>query len=63
VARADSQRWSRQGDHLLSSDLKGRFRLKNSISAHRKAVLPGLIDSHAHAGHGLRETVYTHGSD
>ena len=27
------------------------------LDAHRKAVLPGLIDSHAHAGHGMLRTM------
>jgi len=37
--------------------LQGRFRARKTIDARRKAVLPGLIDSHAHAGHGLLKTM------
>lgn len=61
-----------------SAELQQRYRARKTIDAHRKAVLPGLIDSHAHAGHGLLktmgagdgdawsracETIYTVGSD
>ena len=61
-----------------TSDLKARFSPKKTINAYRKAVLPGLIDGHAHAGHGLLKsmgggdtqawmeackTIYTLGSD
>lgn len=61
-----------------SADLGRRFTAERTIDAHRKAVLPGLIDCHAHAGHGLLktmgggdsdawsdacETIYTVGSD
>lgn len=60
------------------AELQARYRAHKTIDAHRKAVLPGLIDSHAHAGHGLLktmgggdaqawsdacETIYTTGSD
>lgn len=61
-----------------TSTLQAQFRAIKTINAHRKAVLPGLIDCHAHAGHGLLKTlgggnaaawmeacrvVYTTGSD
>ena len=61
-----------------TADLQARYRARKVINAHRKAVLPGLIDCHAHAGHGLLktlgggdsdawsnacETIYTVGSD
>jgi 5-methylthioadenosine/S-adenosylhomocysteine deaminase len=61
-----------------SDALQARYRANKTLDATRKAVLPGLIDSHAHAGHGLLktmgagdgeawgracETVYTVGSD
>jgi 5-methylthioadenosine/S-adenosylhomocysteine deaminase len=61
-----------------TSELQQRYRARKTIDAHRKAVLPGLIDSHAHAGHGLLktmgggdaeawsnacQTIYTTGSD
>lgn len=40
-----------------SADLRARFMAVKTINAHRKAVLPGLIDSHAHAGHGMLRTM------
>ncbi|WP_445610543.1 amidohydrolase family protein, partial [Burkholderia pseudomultivorans] len=58
--------------------LHARYRAARTIDAHRKAVLPGLIDAHAHAGHAMlrtiggadgdawtaaAETIYTRGSD
>ena len=61
-----------------SADLGARYTARKTINAYRKAVLPGLIDCHAHAGHGLLKTlgggdseawmdacriVYTTGSD
>ncbi len=61
-----------------TAELQARYTAVKSIDAYRKAVLPGLIDSHAHAGHGLLktmgggdaqawsnacETIYTTGSD
>ena len=61
-----------------TAELLARFSASKTINAHRKAVLPGLIDCHAHAGHGLLKTlgggdseawmdacrvVYTTGSD
>ena len=70
------------GDRILaigsSAELQQRYTARKTIDAHRKAVLPGLIDSHAHAGHGLLKSlgggdseawmeacrvVYTTGSD
>ena len=40
-----------------SADLGARYTARKTINAHRKAVLPGLIDCHAHAGHGLLKTL------
>jgi cytosine/adenosine deaminase-related metal-dependent hydrolase len=40
-----------------SAELRARFTAAKTINAHRKAVLPGLIDSHAHAGHGMLRTM------
>lgn len=40
-----------------SAELEARYRARKTIDAYRKAVLPGLIDSHAHAGHGLLKTM------
>ncbi len=36
-----------------SSELAARFRARETIDAARKIVMPGLIDGHGHAGHGL----------
>jgi len=36
-----------------SSELAARFAPKETIDAKRKIVMPGLIDGHGHAGHGL----------
>jgi len=45
------------GDRIVaigsSEELAARFAATRTLNAHRKAVLPGLIDCHAHAGHGL----------
>jgi cytosine/adenosine deaminase-related metal-dependent hydrolase len=38
-------------------DLKTRFKPKNTIDASGKVVMPGLIDTHGHAGHSLVKTV------
>ncbi|MGH8803296.1 MAG: amidohydrolase family protein, partial [Polaromonas sp.] len=40
-----------------STELRARYQAAKTINAHRKAVLPGLIDSHAHAGHGMLRTM------
>ncbi|MFT3789923.1 MAG: amidohydrolase family protein [Rudaea sp.] len=59
-----------------SAELKTRFRPCEVIDAHRKIVMPGLIDGHGHAGHemiktlgadtgkwgGIAERVYAHAS-
>jgi cytosine/adenosine deaminase-related metal-dependent hydrolase len=37
--------------------LKQRYRAARVIDARRKAVLPGLIDAHAHAGHAMLKTI------
>ncbi len=71
-----------RGDRIVavgsSTELLAGYVARKTIDAHRKAVLPGLIDCHAHAGHGLLKTlgggdseawmeacrvVYTTGSD
>ena len=50
-----------RGDRIVAvgstSELRQRYAPVRSINAHRKAVLPGLIDSHAHAGHGMLRTM------
>lgn len=40
-----------------TADVQARYTAKKTIDAFRQAVLPGLIDSHAHAGHGLLKTM------
>ncbi|MEO6444945.1 MAG: amidohydrolase family protein, partial [Gemmatimonadaceae bacterium] len=45
------------GDHIVavgtSQELATRFAARETIDASRKIVMPGLIDGHGHAGHGL----------
>jgi 5-methylthioadenosine/S-adenosylhomocysteine deaminase len=52
-----------RGDRIVavgtSAELRARYDAKQVIDARRKAVLPGLIDSHAHAGHALLKTIAT----
>lgn len=38
-------------------DLKAKFKAKNTIVASGKVVMPGLIDTHGHAGHSLVKTI------
>jgi 5-methylthioadenosine/S-adenosylhomocysteine deaminase len=49
------------GDRIVavgsSAEIRPRYAAFEVIDAHRKAVLPGLIDCHAHAGHGLVKTL------
>jgi 5-methylthioadenosine/S-adenosylhomocysteine deaminase len=49
------------GDRIVdvgrTADVSARYAAKRTIDARRKAVLPGLIDCHAHAGHGLLKTI------
>jgi len=33
---------------------------RRTVAANRKAILPGLIDAHAHAGHSLMKTIGAH---
>lgn len=40
-----------------TSALASQFCADRVIDARRKAVLPGLIDAHAHAGHADRKSV------
>lgn len=40
-----------------SEELDNKYSAKNTIEAARKVVMPGLIDTHGHAGHSLIKTV------
>ena len=40
-----------------TAELTARYTARKTLNAYRKAVLPGLIDCHAHAGHGLLKTM------
>lgn len=40
-----------------SDELLSRYTAQRVMDAHRKLVMPGLIDSHGHAGHGLVKTL------
>jgi len=40
-----------------SAELTARHSPATVVDAHRKVVMPGLIDGHAHAGHGLVKTM------
>jgi cytosine/adenosine deaminase-related metal-dependent hydrolase len=42
-----------------TAELRGRFRSARILDATRKVVMPGLIDGHGHAGHGLLKTLGT----
>ena len=47
--------------HILdigtSEELQGKYSASKTIDASRKVVMPGLIDTHGHAGHSLIKTV------
>jgi cytosine/adenosine deaminase-related metal-dependent hydrolase len=55
----DGERIVAVGD---AAELRARYAPRQTIDARRKAVLPGLIDSHAHAGHGMLRTMGTGGA-
>ena len=50
-----------RGDRIVAvgptEALRRQYVAAKTIDAHRKAVLPGLIDCHAHAGHGMLRTM------
>jgi cytosine/adenosine deaminase-related metal-dependent hydrolase len=50
-----------RGDRIVAvgdtEALRQQFTAAKTINAYRKAVLPGLIDCHAHAGHGMLRTM------
>ena len=51
------------GDRIVavgtSQEIGARFQSRQVIDARRKVVMPGLIDGHGHAGHGLLKTLGT----
>lgn len=50
-----------KGEHIVAvgttETLQKKYQPKRTINAYRKAVLPGLIDAHAHAGHAILRTI------
>ena len=46
-----------------SAELQQRFRAREVIDAHRKIVMPGLIDGHGHAGHAMLKSLDADGED
>ena len=54
------------GDRIVAvgpaEELRARYTPRQTLDARRKAVLPGLIDSHAHAGHAMLRTMGTGGA-
>ncbi|WP_321795146.1 amidohydrolase family protein [Caballeronia sp. J97] len=50
-----------KGDRIVAvgktEELARRYHAARVIDARRKAVLPGLIDAHAHAGHAMLRTI------
>jgi cytosine/adenosine deaminase-related metal-dependent hydrolase len=50
-----------EGDSILQvgrrDELEAKYDARKVIDGHRKVVLPGLIDAHAHAGHALVKTM------
>jgi 5-methylthioadenosine/S-adenosylhomocysteine deaminase len=51
------------GDRIVAvgptAELRDRFRGREVIDARRKIIMPGLVDGHGHAGHGLVKTLGT----
>jgi 5-methylthioadenosine/S-adenosylhomocysteine deaminase len=51
------------GDRIAAvgpaADLQARFRATRVIDAARNVIMPGLIDGHGHAGHGLLKSLGT----
>ncbi|MFQ5915466.1 MAG: amidohydrolase family protein, partial [Nitrospinota bacterium] len=43
-----------------ADELRSKYQARRSLSAARKVVLPGFVDAHAHAGHGLTKTIGEH---
>ena len=42
-----------------TAELTARYHARETIDAHRKIVMPGLIDGHGHAGHTMVKTLGT----
>ncbi len=40
-----------------SNEIMARHQAPTIIEANRKAVMPGFVDAHAHAGHGIIKTL------
>jgi len=47
----------------VRKELESKYRVDKVIDASRKVVMPGLIDGHGHAGHGLVKTMGCHQGD
>ena len=51
------------GDRILavgpSAELSSKYRPRRLIDARRKVLMPGLLDGHGHAGHGLLKSLGT----
>jgi 5-methylthioadenosine/S-adenosylhomocysteine deaminase len=43
----------------LAADLRAKYAAKKTLDAKNKVVMPGLIDGHGHAGHGLVKSLGT----
>ena len=46
-----------------TAELRARFHARQVIDAHRKVVMPGLIDGHGHAGHELLKSLAADSDD
>jgi 5-methylthioadenosine/S-adenosylhomocysteine deaminase len=40
-----------------TSEVSARYQAKRTLDASRKVIMPGLIDGHSHAGHGLTKSI------
>ena len=50
-----------EGDRIVAvgprAEVEAQHTAARTIDAHRKVIMPGLIDAHGHAGHGLVKTL------
>ena len=50
-----------EGDRIVAvgprTEVEAQHRASRTIDAQRKVIMPGLIDAHGHAGHGLVKTL------